>query len=230
MIRLRFPRDNENPRRNSAIQTRKSAKFYTPQIDFGFPDAEKAQISLSIGSKNFSSGAKYVIVRYKTDDDTEDDGTGWTVWGDDGIFDTSPLELKAAVLTTPVTFKRIRFEVEFVSDSFTEDPPTVTSMVLQAAWNEKEPRKFRGSVKLSDRKSLQLRRVPQTVLRSSDVTSLTALRKLAFIQLVTPDGESVNAKLAFIDRTIGRRVDALRGTPVDQVRQLDLEFTEYLTS
>ena len=53
---------------------------------------------------------------------------------------------------------------------------------------------------------------------------------LPFIQLGTPDGETVNAKMGFVDRTIGTRVDALRGTPVDQIRQIDLEFTEYLTS
>lgn len=229
-IRLRIPRDNENPRRANNINVRTSAKFYTPFVDFNYPDTEKGQVTMTIGSRNFSAGAKYVIVRYKTDDDTDDDSTGWTEWGDDGIFDTSPQELKAAILNTPVTFKRIRFEIEFVSDATDEDPPTVTSMVFQAAWNEREPRKFRGSVKLSDRRSMQLRRVPQTTVRAVDLANLTTLRKRPFIQLVTPTGEVVNAKLGFLDRTISSRVDALRGGPVDQVRVVDLEFTEYLTS
>ena len=230
VIRMRIPRDNENPRRANNIHVRLTSTFYTPWIDFNYPDTEKAEGSLTLTSRNFSSGSKYVTVSYKTDDDTDDDTTGWTVWGDDGVFDSSPSETKAAVLSTPVTFKRIRFKLAFTTNSHTDDPPTVTSMVFKAVWNETEPRKFRGSVKLTDMRSMQLRRVPQRTLRTADMSKLDLLRKQPFIQLVTPEGESLNATFRYRSRTIGARVDATRGRPVDQVRALDLEFTEVLTS
>ena len=229
-IRLRMPRDNENPRRANNINVRLTGTFYTPWIDFNYPDTEKAEGLLTLTGKNFASGTKYATVSYKTDDDTDDDSTGWTVWGDDGIFDTSPSETKAAVLSTPVTFKRIRFKLEFTTNSHVDDPPTVTAMVFKAVWNESEPRKFKGSVKLSDRRSLQLRRVPQRTLRTADITTLELLRKQPFIQVVTPEGESVNATFRYRSRTIGSRIDVTRGRPVDQVRALDLEFTEVLPS
>jgi len=228
--RLRMPRDNENPRRANNIHVRLASTFYTPWIDYNYPDTEKAEGTLTIGSSNFSSGSKYVTVSYKTDDDTDDDSTGWTVFGDDGVFDVSPSETKSAVLTTPVTFKRIRFKVEFTTNSHTDVPPAISSMVFKSVWNEDEPRKFKGSVKLTDRKSLQLRRVPQRTLRTADISKLELLRKQPFIQLVTPEGESINATFRYRSRTIGGRVDATRGRPVDQVRALDLEFTEVLTS
>jgi hypothetical protein len=230
VTRLRMPRDNENPRRANNIHVRLKSRFYTPWIDFNYPDTEKAEGLLTLTGRNFSSGSKYVTVSYKTDDDTDDDSTGWTVWGDDGVFDVSPSETKAAVLSTPVTFKRIRFKLEFTTNNHVEDPPTVNAVVFKAVWNETEPRKFRGSVKLTDRRSAQLRRVPQRTLRSADITTLDLLRKQPFVQLVTPEGESVNATFRYRSRTIGSRIDATRGRPVDQVRAIDLEFTEVLTS
>jgi len=230
IFRLKLPRDNENPRRSATIAVRKTGEFYSPWIDFNYPDVEKAASKLTIGSRNFSSGAKYVTVYYKKDDATDDDGSGWTLWGDDGVFDTSAQETKASVTSTPVTFKRIRFRLSFTTDSNSDDPPTVTSIVLNTVWNQTDIRRFRASVRLGDRRTLQLRRVPQTTLRSADITKLSTLRQQPFIQLVTPDGESLNATLKYLDRTVSGRVDPLRGTPIDQVRVFDLEFTEVLTS
>ena len=230
IYRLKLPRDNENPRRSATIAVRKTGEFYTPWIDFNFPDVEKAASKLTLGSRNFASGDKYVTVYYKKDDATDDDAGGWTVWGDDGVFDTSPQEIKASVTSTPVTFKRIRFRLSFASDSTSDDPPTVTSIVLNTVWNQTDVRRFKASVRLGDKRTLQLRRVPQTTLRSADISKLTTLRQQPFVQLVTPDGESLNATLKYLDRTISGRVDPLRGTPIDQVRVFDLEFTEVLTS
>ena len=230
IFRLKLPRDNENPRRSASIAVRKTGDFYTPWMDFNFPDVEKATSKLTIGSVNFAAGEKYVTVYYKKDDATDDDGSGWTLWGDDGVFDTSPQETKSSVTSTPVTFKRIRFKISFTSDSHSQAPPTVTSIVLNTVWNQTDIRRFKASVRLGDRRTLQLRRVPQTTLRSADISKLTTLRQQPFVQLVTPDGESLNATLKYLDRTISGRVDPLRGTPIDQVRVFDLEFTEVLTS
>ena len=230
IYRLKLPRDNENPRRSATIAVRKTGEFFTPWIDFNYPDVEKAASKLTLGSRNLTSGEKYVTVYYKKDDSTDDDGSGWTLWGDDGVFDTSPQELKASVTSTPVTFKRIRFRLSFTSDSNSDDPPTVTSIVLNTVWNQTDIRRFKASVRLGDKRTLQLRRVPQTTLRSADISKLTTLRQQPFVQLVTPDGESLNATLKYLDRTISGRVDPLRGTPIDQVRVFDLEFTEVLTS
>tara|TARA_B100000686_G_scaffold84052_1_gene90802 strand:- start:608 stop:3088 length:2481 start_codon:yes stop_codon:yes gene_type:complete len=230
IFRLKLPRDNENPRRSASIAVRKTGDFYTPWMDFNFPDVEKATSKLTIGSVNFAAGEKYVTVYYKKDDATDDDGSGWTLWGDDGVFDTSPQETKSSVTSTPVTFKRIRFKISFTSDSHSQAPPTVTSIVLNTVWNQTDIRRFKASVRLGDRRTLQLRRVPQTTLKSADISKLTTLRQQPFVQLVTPDGESLNATLKYLDRTISGRVDPLRGTPIDQVRVFDLEFTEVLTS
>ena len=230
IYRLKLPRDNENPRRSATIAVRKTGEFFTPWIDFNYPDVEKAASKLTLGSRNFASGEKYVTVYYKKDDATDNDAGGWTVWGDDGVFDTSPQEVKASVTSTPVTFKRIRFRLSFASDSTSDEPPTVTSIVLNTVWNQTDVRRFKASVRLGDKRTLQLRRVPQTTLRSADISKLTTLRQQPFVQLVTPDGESLNATLKYLDRTISGRVDPLRGTPIDQVRVFDLEFTEVLTS
>ena len=230
IFRLKLPRDNENPRRSASIAVRKTGDFYTPWMDFNFPDVEKATSKLTIGSVNFAAGEKYVTVYYKKDDATDDDGSGWTLWGDDGVFDTSPQETKSSVTSTPVTFKRIRFKISFTSDSHSQAPPTVTSIVLNTVWNQTDIRRFKASVRLGDRRTLQLRRVPQTTLKSADISKLTTLRQQPFVQLVTPDGESLNATLKYLDRTVSGRVDPLRGTPIDQVRVFDLEFTEVLTS
>ena len=230
IFRLKLPRDNENPRRSASIAVRKTGDFYTPWMDFNFPDVEKATSMLTIGSVNFAAGEKYVTVYYKKDDATDDDGSGWVLWGDDGVFDTSPQEIKSSVTSTPVTFKRIRFKISFTSDSHKQAPPTVTSIVLNTVWNQTDIRRFKASVRLGDRRTLQLRRVPQTTLRSADISKLTTLRQQPFVQLVTPDGESLNATLKYLDRTVSGRVDPLRGTPIDQVRVFDLEFTEVLTS
>jgi len=230
VIRLQIPRDNENPRRANNIAVRSGGFFYTSWVDLRHPDVQKALGKLTILSKNFSASEKYVTVWYKKDNDTDDDGSGWTVWGDDGIFDTSPEEVKASVTSTPVTCTRIRLRIGFTTDSSSEDPPTVVGVVLHAVWNEDDVRRFRAKVKLTDKWSNQLRRVRKHTISMTDVTTLTTLSAQPFIQIVTPDGETLNATMKYTNRMIRGRVDALRGRPVDQTRSISLEFTEVITS
>jgi hypothetical protein len=230
VIRLRLPLDNENPRQNSTIEVRRAGNIYLPFVDFNFPDVEKAQAKLGIGSRNFSSGEKYVTVHYKLDDATADDTQGWTPWGDDGIFDVSPEEIKAAVLTTPVTFRRLRLRLQFTSDSNSEPPPVVVAVVMHIIWNPLDFRVWRGVVKFADRRSLQLRRVRQTVLRSADISNLNTLRQQPFILMTDPDGTQFRTRMRYRDKMVASRVDPIRGRALDQTRVMEFEWREARTT
>ena len=229
VIRVRLPIDNENPRSNSTRALRTTGEFFTPSIDFNYPDVEKAAVKLTLESVNFAS-AKKVTVYYKIDDATDDDASGWTLWGDDGVFDTSPSETKAAILTGPLTFKSIRFRLVFDSDSSTDAPPVVRSFVFHAAWNPTDYQKYTAAVKLSDRRSQQLRRMRQRTLRTADLTNLRVLRKAAFCVLTDPEGTETKVKLRFREETVAQRSDILRGRTPERVSVLSLDMTEVVTT
>lgn len=225
VIRLRMPIDNENPRHNSTRAFKNGGEFFTPWIDYSFPDVSKAQIKLTINSKNFDSN-DYATVYYKKDDATDDDSSGWTVWGSDGIFNESPSETVAAVVSTLVTFTRIRFKIAFTVSSSTADPPVVTGIVLHSMWNPTEFRRFRAITRLADKRQMQLRRVRRKALRSADITSLNNLRQQPFVQMTDPDGTAHYVKLRYTDTMMGGRVFPTRNTSLYQTRALDLEMTE----
>jgi hypothetical protein len=229
VIRLRMPIDNENPRHNSTRAFRSGGEFFTPWIDYSFPDVSKAQIKLTINSKNFDSD-DYATVYYKKDDATDDDSSGWTVWGSDGVFNTSPSETVAAVVSTLVTFTRIRFKIAFTVSSSTADPPVVTGIVLHSMWNPTEFRRFRAITRLADKHQMQLRRVRRKALRSADITSLNNLRQQPFVQMTDPDGTAHYVKLRYTDTMMGGRVFPTRNTSLYQTRALDLEMTEVQTT
>ena len=225
IIRLRMPIDNENPRHNSTRAFKSGGAFYTPWIDYSFPDISKAQIKLTINSRNFDSN-DYVTVYYKKDNATDDDSAGWAVWGSDGVFNTSPSETVTSVVSTLVTFTRIRFKIAFTVSSSSADPPVVTGIVLHSMWNPTEFRKWRAITRLTDKRSMQLRRVRKKALRSADVTSLNNLRQQAYCQMTDPDGTAHYVKLRYSEATIGGRTSGIRNTATDQTRLFNLEMTE----
>ena len=232
VVRIRLPLDNENPRSDASTQVRKDGSFYTPWIDWNYPDVEKALVKLTVNSENFGSGTKYVTVSYKTDDATNADNSGWTPWGDDGIFDTSPTETKAATLTGPATFRRVRLKIDFTSDSFTDDPPVVTSYVLHAFWNPIESRRYRAAtIHSTDRRAKLLGRpTRRDTLHAEDIANLEILRQEPFCILTDPDdGSTVRVKLRFQPQRISQK-DALRSRPSESTDLYLLDMREVRTT
>lgn len=230
VVRIRLPINNENPRSNSPRALRTAGDFYTPSLNFNYPDAEKVGLTITIGSLNFAAGTKFVTVSYKLDDASGDDASGWILWGDDGVFDVSPSETKTAILTGPLTHKTIRFKYAFTSDSSTDAPPVIRSFVFKAGWNPIDYQKYAVVVKLSDRRSLQLRRMRQRGLRTADLANLRTLRKQPFCVLTDPEGTQTRVKLRFKEETVSQRVDVLRGRTPERVSVLNLNMTEMVTT
>jgi len=233
IARVKIPLDNENPRSNSVPAVVKKGYFYTPYIDFNFPDVDKAASKLTLQSLNLSAGEKTITVHYKIDNATADDASGWTVWGDDGVFDVSPEETKPAGLTSDsalVTFKRIRFRLQFDSDSNIEAPPTMLGLIFHAVWNPTESRIYRAITKLSGHRSLQLRRRRRTSIRNSDLTNLETLRQQAFCILTDPDNNSVKVKLRYKQTRIAQKIDTLRSRNSQRTDLIELQMDEVRTT
>jgi hypothetical protein len=137
--RVRMPVADQDPSAVLVPQLRRSGSIFSSWMDFFFPDVDKAQLSLTILSRNLIQDERTITASYKTDNATNDDNAEWIPWGDggttnDGTFDTSPSETQLATLTTPQTFKRIRLRFDFESDQ-TDEEVEMTGFVLKAAWN-----------------------------------------------------------------------------------------------
>jgi hypothetical protein len=236
IARIKIPLDNENPRSNAVPAVLKKGYFYTPYIDFNFPDVDKAASKLTLQTLNLAAGEKTITVHYKVDNATADDASGWTAWGgadDDGVFDTSPEETKAAELTagsTLVTFKRIRFRLQFDSDSNVEAPPTLLGLVFHAVWNPTESRIYRAITKLSGQRSLQLRRRRRNSIKEADLTNLETLRQQAFCILTDPDNNSVKVKLRYKQTRIAQKIDTLRSRNSQRTDLIELQMDEVRTT
>ena len=229
IVRLHMPIDNENPALNSLRRHRLTGRWFSPWIDFNFPDVEKAAAKLTITSLNFEAAKDYVTFYYKTDDATDDDAAGWTLWGDDGVFDTSPSETKASITSTPVTFRRIRLRADWTLSSSSDAPPTVVGMVLHATWNPTDTKEWTAIARLSDRRSMQMRRVPQRTLLAADMANLRTMISKPFVLLQDPDGTQHTVKLKMSEQIVSNRIYATRNTLPDQVRILTLNMTEVVT-
>ena len=95
-------------------------------MDFNFPDVEKATSKLTIGYVNFADGEKYVTVAYKKDDATDDDRSGWPLWGDAGVFDTSPQDTKSSVSSRTVISTSSRDRISWTYESHSHATRTGT--------------------------------------------------------------------------------------------------------
>jgi len=226
-FRVRMPIRNENPSLNSVTEHRLTGNFYTPFINFNYPDVNKAGIKLTINGNNLSSD-RYVTVYYKTDDDTDDDSTGWNTWGSTGKF-TSTGQTVAATVTTLTEFDRIRFKITFTSDAMTVSP-RINALVFHAAWNPIDYRRWRAIIKVSDKRTFQLRRARSFSVKSTDISTLETLRQEPFILMTDPDGSDHYVNLKYTDAMTSSRVYATRGIAPDQTRLITLDMTEVKTS
>ena len=227
-FRLRMPIRNENPALNSVTEHQITGNFYTPYVNFNYPDVNKSAIKITMTGTNLSS-TKYVTLYYKTDDDTDNDNIGWNTWGTNGKFTSTGQTVAGTFSSALVNFDRIRFKLVFTSDSISSSP-RINSLVFHAAWNPIDYRRWTAVIKMSDKRSLQLRRVRNTGVLSTDVGTLETLRKEPFVQLQDPDGSTHFVNLKYSDNMTSSRVYATRGVAPDQTRLLTLEMTEVKTT
>ena len=223
IVRIRMPIKNEHPSQNATTEHRLSGYFYTPWVNFNYPDVTKAGVKMTMTGMNLDSNI-YTKVHYKIDDATDDDSQGWTVWGSDGLF-TSDGQTVAGFSSSLLDFTRIRFRIQLVSNVNTSSP-RITGIVLHAVWNPIDFRKWTMVAKLSDKTVNQLRRTPRRTLRATDISNLESLRQKSFISFTDPDGSSHNVKLRYSDQMITSRVYATRDVSLDQTRAITMELTE----
>ena len=88
----------------------------------------------------------------------------------------------------------------------------------------------RNFEKLTDKRSLQLRRTVKSGLSSVDITNLETLRKEPFVLFTDIDGSSHHVNLRYTDDLISSRVYANRNTAPEQTRVFTLEMTEVKTT
>ena len=226
-FRIRMPIRNENPALNSVIEHRLTGEFYTPYVNFNYPDINKSAIKLTLTGQNLSS-SKNVQIFYKVDDDTDNDNIGWNTFGT-GTFTSSGQTISGDFSSALINFDRIRFKLIFTTDDIAVSP-RINSLVFHAAWNPIDYRRWTAVIKMSDKRSLQLRRVRNTGVLSTDIGTLETLRKEPFVQLQDPDGTTHFVNLKYSDALTSSRVYATRGVAPDQTRLLTLEMTEVKTS
>ena len=226
-FRLRMPIRNENPSLNSITEHPLTGNFYTPYINFNYPDVNKAAVKLTVNGLNLDS-SKFVTVFYKTDDTTDDDTTGWTTFGSTGKF-TSSGQTVTADISTITNFDRIRFKIVFTTDD-TGVSPRINALVFHAAWNPIDYRKWTAVVKVSDKRSILLRRVRSTQVKTSVMSDLETLRKEPFVLLQDPDGSSHYVNLRYTDSMISSRVYSTRNVAPDQSRLVTMTMTEVKTT
>ena len=226
-FRLRMPIRNENPSLNSITEHPLTGNFYTPFINFNYPDVNKAAVKLTVNGLNLDS-SKFVTAFYKTDDTTDDDTTGWTTFGSTGKF-TSSGQTVTADISTITNFDRIRFKLVFTTDD-TGVSPRINALVFHAAWNPIDYRKWTAVVKVSDKRSMLLRRVRSTQVKTSVMSDLETLRKEPFVLLQDPDGSSHYVNLRYTDSMISSRVYSTRNVAPDQSRLVTMTMTEVKTT
>ena len=130
-FRIRMPIRNENPALNSVSEHRLSGNFYTPYVNFNYPDVNKSAIKITITGTNLDSN-KYVTLSYKTDDDSDNDNIGWNTWGSDGKFTSSGQTVAGTFSSALINFDRIRFKLAFTTNEMSSSP-RINALVFQAA-------------------------------------------------------------------------------------------------
>ena len=223
--RLRMPIRNENPALNSLSEHRLTGNFYTSYVNFNFPDVDKSAIKITVTGRNLDSNKKATVF-YKVDDATDDDTTGWTTFGSSGECTSSSTTLTSSI---QLNFKRIRFKI-VLSTNDSAQSPIITGFVFHSAWNPIEYRRWSVQAKLSDKRSLAMRRVRNKTLRTADLNNLETLRKEPFILYTDLDGSSHYVSMRYRDELIKSRVQSTRNVQLDQTRRLILELTEVKTT
>ena len=233
VIRMRLPVENQHPALVSGRQLRKSGEFYTSFMDFNFPDQEKAAVKLTLEGENVDSD-RTVTVSYKTETSAIDDAdtSTWTDFGDGEITSSGSQSLTAS-LTTPVTFKRIRFKFVFSSTSTTAMPPRVKNMVFHAIFNPVNFVNWKLQAKLLDARmtAKRLRGARDTQVLATVLSDIDTLRQKPFILFTDLDGTQYRTRIT--DRTLvpmGRRINRISSAAMERSYVLTLDLSEVKTS
>lgn len=231
IYRLVIPPDRENPALSKTPSVRLEGSFYTQWHDFFYPDVEKAVVRVTINSKNLSS-TRYVELSYKTDDANPEDDSGWTLFGTgNGRFTTSPSETLTATLTSPVTFKRIRFRLRFVTDSF-DEVIQVTSITAHAVWNPVDYRQWNFQTRLVDKRAERTNRgVLSSAVAAQHLSDLETLRQEPFCLLEDVDGTQYRVKIRQLGKDyIEARARGTESTSPEKVYVLTVSLIEVRTT
>ena len=233
IIRMRLPIENQHPALVSGRQLRKTGQFYTSFMDFNFPDQEKAAVKLTLEGENLDSD-RTVTVSYKIEtsglDDT--DNSTWTTFGD-GEINSSGSQTLTASLTTPITFKRIRFKFALSSDSHTSMPPRIKNMVFHSVFNPVNFLNWKLQSKLLDARmtAKRLRGSTDTQVLSAVLSDLDTLRQKPFVLFTDLDGTQYRTRIT--DRTlipIGRNIRRTSSAAIERSYILSLDLSEVKTS
>jgi hypothetical protein len=203
-------------------------------MDFNFPDQEKAAVKLTLEGENLDSN-RTVTVSYKIEtsglDDTDD--STWTTFGDSGVINSSGSQTLTASLTSPVTFKRIRFRFEFASSSTTAMPPRIKNMVFHAVFNPVNFLNWKLQAKLLDARmtAKRLRGAGDTQVLSTVLSNIDTLRQQPFVLFTDLDGTQYRTRIT--DRTlvpIGRNIRRTSSSAIERSYILSLDLSEVKTS
>tara|TARA_R100000315_G_C5193414_1_gene112977 strand:- start:200 stop:796 length:597 start_codon:yes stop_codon:yes gene_type:complete len=162
-------------------------------MDFNFPDQEKALAKISFLTTNVDSDST-VALSYKTDDSTYDDDQGWNSIG---TISSSGSQVLTPSLTSPVTFKRIRFKLTLSTALRTDRGPRVLSMVVHSMFNPVDFLTWNLQAKLLDARltARRLRQAQDSQVLSSVLSNIDTLRQKPFILYTDLDGTQYRARI-----------------------------------
>lgn len=230
VVRLNLPLDNDNPALVQTRRLRRNGNYFDPWWDGGFPDAQKAMVKLTFTTRNLASG-KTITAYYKTDDATDNDAQGWTLFGATGVVNTSPVQTITPSLTTPITFRRIRFRYAFDSDSDSDPPPRVESVVPHAVLTGAlDYLEWEIETSLVDQRSAPrgMRARASSEVLSTTLADVDTLRQQPFALFEDVDGTQYRVNIR--DRSLVPSTTKLRDGDPARSWLLSLELTEVKTA
>jgi hypothetical protein len=224
-----FPLKHEHPALVGSKATRLSGDFYTSFMDFNFPDRTKTAVKISMESLNVDADHP-ITIYYKKDNADTDDAFGWTQFG--SPITSDGLQTVTASLTSPVTFKRIRFKINFASNDSTSKPPRVQSIVVHSVFTNVDFLEWQLQAKLTDARmtARRLRQVRDTQVLSSTLSNLETLRQEPFVLFTDLDGSQYRARITQKSLApIGRNRSPMSGAAVERSYLLTLGLSEVKT-
>ena len=206
ITRLVMPVENEHPSLVGSKQIRTKGQFYTSFMDFNFPDQQKVLSKVAFLTNNVDSDSTGAL-SYKVDNDTYDDDSGWT------LIDTltsSGSQVITPSLSSPISFKRIRFKLELATANRTDPGPRVLNMIVHSVFNPVDFLTWNIEAKVLDARltARRLRQSPDSQVLSTVLGNIDTLRQQPFILYTDLDGTQYRARIT--DRTL---------VPIDRSRQ-----------
>lgn len=231
-IRLAMPVENEHPSLVATRRLRTSGKAYTSFMDWGFPDQAKTAVRLVANTRN-TDADQTITVYYKADGSTTDDSLGWTLFGTTGLINDSGTVTLAAPLSSPITFRRIRFRLDFSIPSSSTDSPRLTGLVFHAVFAPMNYLHWEIACALPDArmKRAGVSGAISTTPQAQIMSRVNTLRQQPFILFTDSDGVQYYVRIA--NRSLvptATRAKRPQGGSRETEWGLDLALTEVLTS